>query len=506
MRRFIATSCLIAIVTGFLIPAPTSAATIPGVPQKITDAAQCVGASWIASKIQNFIKKKLRKLAKRKIDRAINSLIGTKVPVEDAAAIDELQDILNDTTTLREKEEIWDLVARCAARTFFDNEVTRILFAARRGGREGGPAYVRNWRNFQTNAEYRGEAVFRAILSNTKLCDYLSKDLKNTFHVQPKDKLSLKNQNIRVGDFDPFTLRAKCTLPQNFDIAKYQKDFTGNGGWAVFERLLQPQNNPYGLALAALSEVNKQRALEVSADLNEARTGQGFLATRGSPQASCKQRNASGRCVFFADIKSPSGYVAASVGATINQELAWLTNADELNEVLVRVITRLSDRFIDFSKEEEYPSYVNDPQVPTGDLDEDGSPGPTPTGSPGPTSCTGGNPACTCVKDDPAYEKYGNGVSAAEDRAIEQRPDLFEIGGRGEIRLRPGASPETARDVICGAFAMAGVTLCRAHAQGLEDELVLEVTAPREDVSIDFLVSDGSLWANPIAACEPGVQ
>lgn len=451
----------------------------------IKNGGICFGAGWVA----NWIVEKIQDSIWEKVE----GFIGDTVPVSDSVSRSHLR---KQTT----KERNYDLIARCVARTFFDKEIFGILNIAKKFGRDGGPLHVRNWRNFQTNAQYRGERIFRAILANTPICNYLSSDLRKTFGVTARDKVSLKGQNVRVGDYDPFALRAKCTLPPNFNLTKYQQDFAGNGGWATLERLLEPQNNLYGFTLAALNEAEKQRALEISADINQVLANDGYLGYSGSATNSCLTRDPYGKCLFYRDIKAPGYYIAANIAATVNQELAWLTNADELNEVIVNIATRLANRILTFDQDEKTPTYEGDLTGPTSSVT------PFPTGSPPPSSCTGGNPACRCVTEDPAYEKYSTGVSAAEDRAIQQRPDLFEIGERGELRLRPGVSPATARDVICGTFGMTGVTLCRAHAQGLEDELVLEIAAPREDVSVDFLVSDGSLWANPIAACEPGVQ
>lgn len=469
-----------------LFAAPLAQEAQAGILDDIKNGGICFGAGWLA----NWITDKIADKAKDAFENLIGGVIGDEVPVRDNPV---RRDLAKQTT----KERNLDLIARCVARTFFDKEIFGILNVAKKRGRDGGPLHIRNWRNFQTNAQYRGEGIFRAILANTQLCDYLAKDVKNTFGVTAKDKVALKGQNIRVGDFDPFTLRAKCTLPSNFDLTKYQKDFAGNGGWAAFNRLLEPQNNPYGLALAALDEANKQKALEISADVNQVQANNGYLGVSGNTaQDSCLAPDANGKCLFYKNIKAPGYYIAANIAATVNQELGWLTNADELNEVIVTVSTRLANRILTFDQDEKLPTY-------DGDLTGSVAPTVLPTGSPPPNSCTGGNPACRCVTEDSGYAKYSDALFEAEDRAAVARPDLIDSSGSA-YKVRPGVSNTTVLTAICASFTMPGVT-CRPH-RTLDDEVVLEVASPREDVAVDVITSNGFLWANPTAACQPGVH
>src|SRR3989344_5852065 len=73
---------------------------------------------------------------------------------------------------LRAKDSIEDVIVRCAATQIYGALNTAVATIVRSSGRLGGPAFVRNWRNFQTDAEYRGENIFRSILSGTTLCPH----------------------------------------------------------------------------------------------------------------------------------------------------------------------------------------------------------------------------------------------------------------------------------------------------------------------------------------------
>ena len=263
------------------------------------------------------------------------------------------------------KEYIMDVLARCLARQILDGSIGGMLNIVRTQGRDGGKSFVQNWRNFQTSAQYRGESVFRGILANTKVCDFLRKDVDKVFRVKATDKISLQGQNIRIGDLDPFTVRGMCTLPSDFSLEAYANDFSGNGGWGTFLRMLEPQNNYFGLILQSIDEAERQKAMEVSSDLNEAQTGRGYTSLRGEGSGSCLVRGANGRCIFYSNIQSPGSYVADTVAATIQGELAWITSADELNEVIAANITqRLIARLQNLGAGEETPIYSPDPSPP----------------------------------------------------------------------------------------------------------------------------------------------
>jgi len=284
------------------------------------------------------------------------------------------------------KEGMLDIVARCGARAILNQMTGGIMNAAQTKGRDGGASIVQNWRNFMTNAQYRGEDVFRAIVANTQLCSYLKSDIYSIFRTSDRFKVALRSQNIRIEDLDPYTLRAKCSLPNTFDPMAFQRDFAGNGGWQTYTKLLQPENNLYGVLFQSITELSKQRELEVSADLNE--VDNGYLAIReGGGANSCSIRSpTSGRCLFYKDIRTTGGQLANSVASAIKAELEWITSTDELSELIASGVEVLMNRVIDSlsSEDGDYLVY-NDPIVPTEDICVRKPVGLNPSGSPSPS-------------------------------------------------------------------------------------------------------------------------
>lgn len=316
-----------------------------GVLNSVKNFTSCSGAGvaggYASAELSIQINKGLEKLKKLGLKFVTGG--GVEVPVNDSTAIAQY----------KSKEFALDVIARCAGREILNKMISNVLSVVRGGGRSGGPAFVRNWRNFLTDSQYRGENIFRGILSNTKLCDYIDKDIKDIFGVTNKISLPPSVQT-RIGNLDPYQLRASCTMPSNFNMANYQKDFAGNGGWAAFSRLLEPQNNYFGSLFGALDEVAKQRALEEATDTNEAIAGQGFTSTRGkSVSENCKTKDENGKCLVYNDIKTPGSILRAGAEATISQELGWVANVDELNEVIASAVSILLNRMLDLSDPNE---------------------------------------------------------------------------------------------------------------------------------------------------------
>lgn len=338
------------ILSGFVL-FPSSSAQAVGV--KFTSctlggllASQFQGES--ANQFQEQIEEGLKNLAKKiGLNFFSTSVLENNVPVVDQTFIN----------TWARKESRADIIARCAAREIFNAMSIGIVNNARTAGRKGGPAWIRNWQNFLTEAQYRGEGEFRAMLSKTNLCNYFSQDLKKLF-LATKPITLIKN--TRTGNLDHYSLRANCTMPSNFSLASYQNDFAGNGGWNAWSRMLEPQNNYYGSLFEALDETSRQRAMEQTVDSSQALANNGFIGKSGNgTDDSCETKDANGKCLAYKDIKTPGSIISDSVAATFQQELAWITNVDELSEVISAATEVLLNRLTDFSdpKEGDYTLY-----------------------------------------------------------------------------------------------------------------------------------------------------
>ncbi len=261
-------------------------------------------------------------------------------------------------TTLTVKEYVLDTIARAIARGLLSAATSGMIRKIQGGGRDGGPAFVQNWRNFQTDSQYRGENVFRSILAGTKLCNYFSQDVKGLFGAN--QKVPSAGQNLRVNNFDPFTLRANCTLPSGFSMAGYQQDFAGNGGWDAWSRLLEPQNNYYGALFGSLDEADEQRALEESGDLHEALAGSGYTSIRDK---NCAGTGAGAKCVFMGKIFTPGDLLGKSAASTIDNELAWLVSSDEIGEILIDITTAITNRLVNLATSNSEKDYRDAPKA-----------------------------------------------------------------------------------------------------------------------------------------------
>jgi len=246
------------------------------------------------------------------------------------------------------KEFSLDVAARLLARNVLSHIENGIVGKILKAGREGGPAFIQDWRQFSQSAQYRGEDIFRAILaeavngSNAQVCQYMRPSLANIFGAR---SISGFNPNrYRVDSLQPFLLQNKCSLPLNFDINAFRRDFN-NGGWEAWEKLIQPQNNFFGVFNNSLDELLKQRFFEEKIDTGEAIAGEGSLGKRDK----CKGEGQNKECTIMGIIITPGTIFSDSQKAVINRELDWLVSADELSEVIAGATYALLDRLENFA-------------------------------------------------------------------------------------------------------------------------------------------------------------
>lgn len=389
----------------------------------------------VLGKIGEAIRTFLKAAIKSAICKGVSALTGIPLSCKPPQKV---QDPSSDI--LATKEIVYDPIARCVSLGVLNKTVAGILNIVRTQGRDGGPAFVQNWRNFQLDAQYRGEDIFRSSLAGANLCDYFGKDLKKTFGAQNTRPLS--KVNTRAGNLDSFAARQNCTLPEGFNIDNYKKDFSKNGGWEAWSRLLEPQNNFYGSYFQALDEAKIQRSIEEQGDLNEALSGRGFTSVRGSTaQDSCQIAGANGRCLVYKDIKQPGSILSDSVSTTIEKELEWVVSSDELNELLVDVSERLVLRLGNL--------LAPDKEVPVEILGEEiggqfeGGPLPEDPEETSPPSGGGAEPPADALQKHP--DKSGVVAEAKQEaeetgivysRNSPECPDRFEITKRAAWKLR----------------------------------------------------------------------
>ena len=304
------------------------------------------------------------------------------------------------------KEFGLDTAARFLARGLLSNTINTMIRKIQTSGRQGRSAsFVQNWRRFLVQSQHRGEDVFRRILGNTTFCNYLQGDLRTIFRA---DTVLLDNdqtEEVRAWNLDPFKRRGKCTMPPGWTVENFQRDFSGNGGWEALARLAQPQNNFYGAFLMSLEELAVQRALDTEADSIEAQSGGGFTGIRQGPTTGgapnscgeppvlgycsgsgipCNPKNigpggvyldcatvygppdpngplssytqcvgaqrvpSQARCTFLGNVITPAKLLGDATSQTIDKNIGWLITSDEISEVIVAVISAVTQRLNNF--------------------------------------------------------------------------------------------------------------------------------------------------------------
>ncbi len=240
-----------------------------------------------------------------------------------------------------------DEKVRILARETLTEVQKQVLENIRTSGRDGGPVFVQNWRQFLQTGQYRGEDVFRAILAdaafgnNPTICPHLRQSLANAFNAKVP-VTGFNPAKYRTDSLQYFKIENRCTLPSNFDIEAFKKDFS-KGGWAAWARLMEPRNNFFGLLANATAELGKQRAFEEQLDRSEAESGDGFLSKRSS----CKGDAPNRTCLVLGEIKTPGKILGASVQRSIDEDLSWLTSSDAMAELSADVAKELFDALME---------------------------------------------------------------------------------------------------------------------------------------------------------------
>lgn len=236
------------------------------------------------------------------------------------------------------KEFGLDVAARLIASRLLGNTSKRTIELIKTKGREGGSALVKDWRSFIVRSDQRGENVFRSQISyvtrTNKVCPGSRSTLSQIFGATnvPGIDIGQLSGSLRANNLDLFQTRVKCTVPDNV-WNDFQQDFQRGGGWETWSRLVEPQNNRFGLLALSLEELTTQRLVERKADEGETRAS-GFLPKRGP----CQGQGLGAQCTFFGQIVTPKQILEASGVETAESAWEWLFTSDELSEVLIGLI------------------------------------------------------------------------------------------------------------------------------------------------------------------------
>lgn len=273
------------------------------------------------------------------------------------------------------------------------------------------PSFITNWRNHILDSQARGNDVFRTVLADAKLCKYFDRDIKVAFGADKfkgaisaakvKDasgKVVYENKTTVPG-LPSFQASAKCTLPSTFNVEEFRKDFR-KGGWAAWAKLIEPQNNPYGVYAMAVAEQQRQIAIESQASENSSTAGQGFLSQKlgtgnsgiGPTGCATKQfdlESATGgesktvsvpRCTFLGKEVTPAKILGETTANAIDKKLGRIGGATELTDILLSlfasVLNAATNKLTNFIGQNTYdrppqPDSFDENNVPTEDTNVD---------------------------------------------------------------------------------------------------------------------------------------
>lgn len=245
------------------------------------------------------------------------------------------------------KEFGLDLIARVFARNFLSTMLDSVTDFISENGRDGLPNFVQDWRYFLEDAQYRGEDIARAIIgdaidfSSGTVCDYFRGSLGSAFGAGKVAGFSPFNN--RVDSLQYYKLRNRCTLPADFNVSLFRNDFSAGGGWAAWDKLIQPQNNFFGVYADSLDEVARQRGFEESRDRSEAEAGSGFTS-KMSGDGGCATGGENSFCLVLGEILTPAK-IFETAGSKLNQsEFDFVTGCDELSECIFNILSSLTGR------------------------------------------------------------------------------------------------------------------------------------------------------------------
>lgn len=201
-------------------------------------------------------------------------------------------------------------------------------------------SFVRDWRELLEGGQYRGENIFRAILAdaatgdNATVCPYLREALAKAYNAESTIP-GFNPAKYRLDSLQYFKIENKCTLPDNFNVTDFTKDFR-NGGWAVWDKLIEPQNNFFGIIANSIDELDKQRGLEERVNQYDALAGSGFVSKR-----SACTTGANRICTILGRIETPGKILETTVQRSIDENYSWLTSSDDLGDLTAEMADSL---------------------------------------------------------------------------------------------------------------------------------------------------------------------
>jgi hypothetical protein len=240
------------------------------------------------------------------------------------------------------------------------------------------PSFIQNWRNYILDSQARGNDIFRSVLADARLCPYFKTNLQKAFGA---DKYigALSGGSVKIGGITVYQNKtsipglpafqniANCTMPANFNINTFRNDFARGGGWDAWNKLIQPQNNFFGVYSLALGEQAMQMQTEKESARDYSIAGQGFLGqklgtTGASPNGCIKEEGESriSRCMWFGKEVTPPKFLADLSAKSLETKIGRVGYGQELTDVVFSlvsaVINALSNKILNFTGQGSYSS------------------------------------------------------------------------------------------------------------------------------------------------------
>lgn len=396
----------------------------------------------------------------------------------------------------KDREIRQNFIGRCVASLMMKKSVDTVAAFMQQSGPYGqGPAWVTSWLNLPGTEAARARDRFYSMLVNTDICPHMKTRVLMYFRV-PKSYIDSPpplTGITGVDGLDPFPMRAACTLPKGFTPENMAVATQGLGYWTAVELMARPQNNFEGFIDIAQAELARQTDALVTAAMADAISGGGIK----SP-SDCISWSPDGRtCLAAGPNKQTGGTLRDQNAAAIQAQYDWLTSTDGTQKKAIQDIRiSIANRLFNLANQ-PLPLKIEFGREDNADSSQPATPSPTPD-----VACTGGDPRCTCVRNDESIQALVRPyVADAIARAMFTNSELFS----GNF-IAPGVDPRTVLQAICDRLNTATQTSCIPHP-GQDDEIVLVGGATT--ISVHVINSDGSIvtsGGNAVAACEPGVQ
>ena len=246
----------------------------------------------------------------------------------------------------------WDTAVKAAVQGAFQAVANEVVGKIQNSGIDGGPAFVQNWRNFQLQAQYRGEDIWRGLLYiavngdgnvSPVLCSYIRKSqaFNSLRPTQVNNLLQSLSPDRRFNNLQEYLDAAECDPIVEANYTTFSQNFTQGGGWDTWERMLQPQNNIFGSIELAMEELAKQRELEEKSSVNKALAGGGILGVEN-----CLVRGINGSCLVT-KIKTPGSILGGAVESVFDTNLKFYTTAEGTSGLITFAAQWLTQKLFD---------------------------------------------------------------------------------------------------------------------------------------------------------------